>query len=343
MEKTNGPNNPKKTQAPNSLLHLISNWFSAIFTLFFIGYLAYASFYKVDTAHQGVVTRLGAYHHTADEGPHFKIPFGIDEVFQVPVTRIHELQFGFRKEGELDDEVARQESLMLTGDLNVAIVEWMLQYRIKDPKQYLFNAAHVEKNIRDVSISVMRRVVGDKLVSDVLTTDRVSIASTAKRLTQEVLNTYKMGVEITKVSLQNVTPPEAVKPAFNEINIAKQEMEQRINQAKENYNQIIPEAEGKAAKLISEAEAYAIDVVNRAQGDSEKFAKVLVAYKEAPAITRNRLYLEAMEEIFNNSDRITVVDDKIKGLVPVFNNLVPVNAQQPPQHTTTTSEGVNKK
>lgn len=295
-----------------------SRWLSLLLTLGFAVYVGIFSFYKVDTANQGVVTRLGAFSHAAEEGPHFKIPFGIDEVFQVPVTRINELQFGFRKDEALDEETARRESIMLTGDLNVAVVEWMLQYRISDPKQFLFNAANVEKNIRDVSISVMRRVVGDKLVSDVLTTDRVSIAETAKKLTQEVLNTYQMGVQVTKVSLQNVTPPEIVKPAFNEINIARQEMEQRINQAKGNYNKVIPEAEGKAAQLVAEAEAYSIEAVNRAHGDSEKFSQILSAYKEAPAVTRKRLYLEAMEEVFSRAENITVVDDKIKGFLPLF-------------------------
>ncbi|MBP6218020.1 MAG: FtsH protease activity modulator HflK [Oligoflexales bacterium] len=286
--------------------------------------LLFFSFYQVDTAHKGVVTRFGAFSHISDEGPHFKIPFGVDRVFQVPVTRVHELQFGFRKGGEsIDPETARQESLMLTGDLNVALVEWILQFRISEPQDYLFRVAQVEKSIRDVSISVMRRVVGDKLVSDVLTTDRVVIAEKARKLTQATLDHYRIGVEITKISLQNVTPPEIVKPAFNEINIAKQEMEQWINQAQEVYNKVIPEAEGKAAKLVSEAEAYAIELVNRAKGDSEKFARVYTAYKDSPVLTKKRLYLETMEELFKNAKKVTLVDEKIKGVLPIFSNNLP--------------------
>ncbi|MBI2602367.1 MAG: FtsH protease activity modulator HflK [Deltaproteobacteria bacterium] len=301
------------------------NWSTKLQWLIIVGILAaiglFTSYYQIETAQQGVVTRFGAFDHIADEGPHFKLPFGIDQVYKIEVTRIHELQFGFRKSSNLSEELARLESLMLTGDLNVAVVEWILQYRITDPRKYLFNAANVEKNIRDVSISVMRRVVGDKLVSDVLTTDRVVIAQTAQKLTQEVLDSYNMGILLNKIHLQNVTPPEVVKPAFNEINIAKQEQEQLINQAKGTYNKFIPEAEGKAAKLLSEAEAYAVDTVNRAKGDSAKFVALLNAYKTAPEITKKRLFLDAMIEIFSNVSKITVVDEKVQGLLPIFGSM----------------------
>lgn len=283
-------------------------------------YGLFTSYYQIETAQQGVVTRFGAFHAIADEGPHLKIPFGIDQVYKVEVTRIHELQFGFRKDRSLARERARQESLMLTGDLNVAVVEWILQYKIVDPKKALFHAADVKKNIRDVSISVMRRVVGDKLVGDVLTTDRVSIANSALKLTQETLDRYDMGIQLTKVALQNVTPPEIVKPAFNEINIAKQEREQLINQAKGNYNKIVPEALGKAAQRVADAQAYAIKTVNWAEGDSAKFAALLEAYKEAPKITKKRLFLETMEKIFSSVE-ITVVDKQVQGLLPIFNGL----------------------
>lgn len=308
-------------------------------------YAAVTSFYKVETAQQGVVTRFGAYHHISDEGPHFKLPFGIDEVYKIPVTRIHELQFGFRKESELSAELSRQESLMLTGDLNVAVVEWILQFRIADPKKFIFNAANVEKNIRDISISVMRRVVGDKLVSNVLTKDRVTIADTAKALTQEVLDHFDMGVLITKVNLLNVTPPEEVKPAFNEINIAKQEREQLINQAKGVYNKIIPEAEGKANRLVTEAEAYAVEIVNRAKGDSSKFSQVLAAYKTAPDITRKRMYLETMELVFSSISRFVVIDEKLKGILPVFGKALSPELVEPATTATATepNEPVTKK
>lgn len=297
-------------------------------------YVVYSSFYTIDTSDEGVVTRFGAFHKIAGPGPHLKIP-GIDDYIPIPVTRIHEEAFGFRKDKgkgqiRISKQTARLESLMLTGDLNVASVLWVLQYKISDPKKFVFNAFNVRKNIRDTSISVMRRVVGDKLVSDVLTKDRVDIARRAKKLTQEALDSFDMGIQITKLNLQSVTPPEKVRPAFNEINIAKQEKEQAINQANGVYNKVIPEAEGKAAQKISEAQGYAVRLKNQALGDSNKFAEVLTAYKASPVVTRKRLYLETMEDIFSRVDKFTIVDSKIKGLIPIFgktDDLNPVTKQ----------------
>lgn len=281
-------------------------------------YASFTSFYKIETTQKGVVTRFGAFHTITDEGPHFKLPFGIDQVYKVEVTRIHEEQFGFRKNRDLSSQQARQESLMLTGDLKVAVVEWILQYKIHDPKKYLFNAVNVGKNIRDISISVMRRVVGDKLVTDVLTTDRIFIAEQARKFTQETLDRFDMGVTITNLNLQNVTPPYDVRPAFNEVNIARQEKDQLINQAKGEYNKVIPQAQGKAEQKIAEAKAYAIDIVNRAKGDAQKFSAIAAEYKKAPAVTKERMYLEAMENIFSQVDKLTIVDSSVKGLLPIF-------------------------
>lgn len=294
-----------------------------IFIAFVMLYMLASSFYKIETSEQGVVTRFGAFSHVVNPGPHFRLPFGIDEKYPINVTKIRELQFGFRKAvRRLSQNTVRKESIMLTGDLNVAVVEWILQYKVADPTKYLFHAVNVEKIIHDTSISVMRRVVGDKLVEDILTTDRVQIAQDAKRITQEVIDTYDMGIHILKINLQNVTPPDPVKPAYNEINIARQEKEQMINQAKESYNKVIPAAKGKAQKKITEAEAYAIELVNTAKGDSERFNQVLKAYQAAPKITEKRLYLEMMEKIFSNMENLTIVDSKVKGLLPIFNQSV---------------------
>jgi membrane protease subunit HflK len=207
---------------------------------------------------------------------------------------------------------------MLTGDLNVADVEWILQFRIADPWKYLFHARDVQRNLRDVSLSIMRRVVGDRLVGDVLTTGRVEIADQAKLLTQEVLDQYDMGIKVEKIILQGVNPPEKVKPAFNEVNAAKQEQEQTINNAEREYNRVIPESRGKAAKLIADAEAYAIDTVNRAKGDASRFSEVLKSYKQAPQLTRQRLYIDALEEVFAKMERVTIVDSRIKGVLPIY-------------------------
>lgn len=294
-----------------------------IFIAFVVFYMLLTSFYKIQPAEQGVVTRFGAFSHITDEGPHFRLPFGIDYVYKVPVARIQQMPFGTRPNVRmLSKSVIRKESIMLTGDLNVAVVEWMLLYKISDPKKFLFHAEDVRKNLHDTSVSVMRRVVGDKLVEDVLTTDRVQIAQDAKKITQQVIDTYDMGIHIVKINLQNVTPPDQVKPAYNEINIARQEKEQMINQAKASYNQVIPAAKGKADKKITEAQAYSVQLINKAKGDSEKFNKVLEAYQAAPKVTKKRLYLETMEKIFSNMEKLTIVDAKIKGLLPIFNNSV---------------------
>ena len=282
---------------------------------------AFSSFYQINPNQQGVVTRLGAFHKISDEGPHFKIPFGIDQVYKVAVTKIYEEQFGFRKGSfRLSDEQARLESLMLTGDLKVAVVEWILQYKISDPKKFLFHAVAVKKNIRDITVSIMRRVVGDKLVSDVLTTDRISIAERAKKLTQETLDQFDMGILITNLNLQNVNPPKEVRAAFNEVNIARQEKDQMINQAKGTYNKLVPLASGKARKMISEAEGYAINKVNRAKGEAERFTISLASYQKAPQVTRHRIYLEMMQEVLSKVESLHIIDPLVKGVLPIYQN-----------------------
>ncbi len=307
---TGGNNQPPP---PNAFFQWV------ILGLFVAAYGALSSFYQVETTQKGVITRLGAFYDIADEGLHLKLPFGIDQVYKVEVTRIHEEQFGFRKDGrKLSAPQLNKESLMLTGDLKLAVVEWIVQYQVHDARKFLFNAVGVSTNIRDISISVMRRVVGDKLVSDVLTVDRVSIAEAARRLTQETLDRFDMGVTITNLNLQNVNPPESVRDAFNEVNVARQEKDQLINQAKGAYNKVIPEAGGKALSMVAEAEAYAVNIVNKAKGDAEKFKTVLTAYRTAPEITRRRLYLDTMEEVFSQADRFTIVDPDVKGLIPIY-------------------------
>ncbi|MFK7874136.1 MAG: FtsH protease activity modulator HflK [Oligoflexales bacterium] len=279
-----------------------------------------SSFYQVEAEEQGVVTRFGKYLTTTAPGLNFKIPFGIDKVYKVSVTRQHSEEFGHRTQSQSrhDLQQARDEGLMLTGDLNIAQVEWHLLYIIHDPKKFLFHATDVRRNLRDTSISVMRRVVGDRYVSDILTTERATIAKEALELTQETLNIYDMGLTITQLFFVNVTPPEKVQPAFHEVNTAKQEKEETINKAESEYNRQVPAAQGAADKIVAEAEGYAINLTNTAKGDAQKFASVLKAYKLAPVITKKRMYLEAMEEIFSSNDKIRIVDTKVKGVLPVF-------------------------
>jgi len=284
----------------------------------------YTSIFTVDVSEQGVVTRFGAYHRTAEPGLNFKLPFGMERTYLVQSRRILQEEFGFRTrstQGQrttYDKDAFRHESLMLSGDLNVADVEWIIQYRISDPWKYLFHASDVTRTIRDISLSIMRRVVGDRLVGDVLTTARVEIADQARELTQEVLDSYDIGIAVERVVLQGVNPPEKVKPAFNEVNRAKQVQEQTINNAEREYNRVIPEARGQAEKLVAEAEAYAINVVNRAKGDAQRFTEVLSAYRAAPELVKRRQYIETLEEVFSRMERLTIVDRNAKGLLPLY-------------------------
>lgn len=284
----------------------------------------FTSVYTVDVSEEGVVTRFQRYHTTSSPGLHFKFPFLIDQVRKVPSKVLLQQEFGFRSQDqqgtrtEYSKSTFGEESLMLTGDLNVANVEWIVQFRISDPWKFLFHARDVQKNIRDVSMSIMRRVVGDRLVGEILTTGRIEIADEAKKLTQEVLDKYDMGVTVAAVVLQDVTPPEVVKAAFNDVNAAKQEQEKAINVAEREYNNVIPEAKGKAEQVIADAGAFAVSLVNRAKGDASNFVARLVEYRRAPDVTRKRLYLEAMEEIFASQERLVIVDSKLRGVLPLY-------------------------
>ncbi|WP_127718339.1 FtsH protease activity modulator HflK [Halobacteriovorax sp. HLS] len=302
--------------------------FLIIFLLIIGGF---TSFYTVEPDEEAVVIRFGKYLTTNPPGLHFKIPLGVDNVIKVKTKRVLQAEFGFRTENTRTRRTTyssnnfKNESLMLTGDLNVADVEWAVQFQIADPFKYLFQTSAPEVTIRDVSESIMRRVVGDRSVTDVLTTGKMEIETRAYELMQEVLNKYDMGVRIVTVKLQDVNPPEVVKPSFNEVNEAKQEQEKAINEAEGEYNRVIPEARGKAEKLISEAEGYATAQLNQALGDANKFEAILVEYKRSPRVTRKRIYLETMSSIFKKFENITVVDPEVKGLLPVFNKSLGVS------------------
>ncbi len=293
--------------------------------LVILGAFLMSSFYTVEADEQAVVTRLGRYSETTNPGLHFKMPLGVDKVIKVKTTILHQEEFGFRTRGysqngrtSYSSRGYDDESLMLTGDLNVADVEWVVQYMISDPYKYLFQTSSPLQNIRDISESIMRRVVGDRLVSDVLTTGRVEISSKAKELMQKVLNRYDLGITVRTVQLQDVNPPESVKPSFNEVNEAKQEQEKVINQAERFYNRVIPEAKGKAEKLVSEAEGEGAAMVAKSEGDASKFLSLYREYKRAPSIMRKRLYLETMGNLLSNMKDLTIIDPKVKGLLPVF-------------------------
>lgn len=293
--------------------------------LFLLVIAGFSSYYTVEPDEEAIVIRFGKYINTTQPGLHFKIPFGIDKVIKVKTKIVHQAEFGFRttnlstRRTTYSSAGYDSESLMLTGDLNVAEVQWVVQFQISDPFKFLFKTSDPITNVRDVAESIMRRVVGDKLVNEVLTTGRVVIAGDAKSLMQEVLDKYDLGILVKSIKLQDVNPPKVVQPSFNDVNSAKQEQEKMINQAEEAYNKVIPEARGKAQKLVSEAEGYATSTVNRAYGDAERFTEIYREYKRAPSITRKRIFLETMESIFTNLSEVTIVDPKVKGLLPIFN------------------------
>jgi len=337
----------KKTQKPTMPLEAyLQDLFNRPKSLLFAIGLALlistglTSFYTVKAEEEAVVLRLGRYVDTVGSGIHFKLPFNIDKVTKIP-TKVLQQPFGLTIRESSDSNIfgrlgdtrrsrstenyrrgnLKDESLILTGDLNVADVKWIVNYLITNPKDYLFNVADPIKNVRDIAQTTMRRVVGDISITDVINRKRNEVQIESKALMQEFIDKYKMGLTIDDVILQEVDPPEPVQPSFNEVNSALQEQKQLINQAEAEYNQIIPEAKGNAERHISEAEGYATAIVNRAEGDSRKFTKILSEYSKAPEITRTRLYLELMEEIIGRVPALTVVDPDIKGVLPIFSGI----------------------
>jgi modulator of FtsH protease HflK len=276
---------------------------------------AFTSFYTVQPEERAVVKRFGAVHGITDPGLHFKLPFGIDSVQKVATERVLKQEFGFRTEDlagdrtRFSEENYLDESLMLTGDLNIIQVEWVVQYRISDPIRYLYGMREPTRTLRDLSESVMRRVVGNRIGSEVLTVARVDIANDARDEIQSAMERYDNGLHIITVELQDVVPPEKVQPAFNEVNEARQELERMINEANRELNQAIPRAEGTANRVIAEAEGYATERVNRALGETARFSAVLAEYRNAPEVTRSRLYLEALHRTLPRIGSVVVLEE----------------------------------
>ncbi len=286
--------------------------------------LIFTGLYTVDPEEVGVIQRFGKYIETTEPGLHFKIPFGVDKLTKVKVKTILKEEFGFRTlvsgiKSKYSTSSYTKESLMLTGDLNIADVQWIVQYKIKDPYKYLFEVRNVKETIRNLSEATMRLIVGNRSVDEVIVLDRKEIAFKAKKSLQKLLDKYNTGIEIVTIKLQNVNPPVAVQPAFNDVNSAKQEQEKIINNAWERYNKNIPEAEGKAKQTVEQAQGYAISRVNNAQGDVQKFVQVWKQYKKAKQVTKRRMYLETMQEILPKLDKVYIVDDKVKGILPLLN------------------------
>jgi membrane protease subunit HflK len=285
--------------------------------------LVFSAFYTIPPGHQGIILRFGRYSSMVLPGLHFKIPFGVDTVLKVYTEQVDTETFGFKSispgiRTQYEKGAATElESLMLTGDLNVIDVEWIIQFRREDPRKYLFNVQDPIKAIRDISESVNRRIVGNRSFDYVLQ-NREEVNRMAQEELQKILDEYETGIRVVNVRLQNVVPPDPVKGAFNEVNEAQQEKERLINEAQETYNREIPKAKGEAERTINGARGFALERVNHAKGDVARFSAVLKEYRNAKEVTKQRLYLEAYQTILPNANKIYIIDSEQKGLLPLL-------------------------
>ena len=273
---------------------------------------------------EGVVLLLGKYNRTLQPGLNFIAPFGLEKLYKIPVQRQLKQEFGFRTveagvRTRYAKDAYRDESLMLTGDLNLADVEWVVQYRIVNSYNYLFRVRDAEDALHDMSEAAMRKIVGDRTVNEVLTVGRQEVASSVEVLLQQMCDDYENGIRIDQVVLQDVNPPDPVKPSFNAVNEAQQERETLINQAQSEYNRVIPRARGEAQETIQRAEAYALNRVNRATGEADRFTSIYEAYIQAPEVTKKRIYYESMERILPRLGNKVIVDEKGTNVLPLLN------------------------
>jgi modulator of FtsH protease HflK len=293
----------------------------AILALVAVG--AWTAYYTVPSDSVAVVQRFGKYLEEVPPGLHFKLPLGIDVVTIVPVKRQLKQEFGFATSGATDPfqipREAKQETQVVTGDLNAALVEWVVQYRISDPVKFLFDVREPRATLRDVSESVMREVVGDRTVDEVITIGRQEIETEALTKMQALSTKYAMGISIDQVQLKNINPPEPVQASFNEVNQAQQEKEKLINEARRDYNKVIPLAEGEKDQRIREADGYRLKRINEAEGDAARFNALLAEYIKAPEVTRRRIYIETLQEVMPAVRSKIVVDERTRGILPFLN------------------------
>lgn len=309
---------PIKGRPPLKLLVLIP--------LIILGLLLISDFiYTIEPEEIGVILRFGKYERDRETGPglHVKLPYPIEQLAKVPIQRQLKQEYGFRTEKagiqtRYSKSGFQDESLMLTGDLNVAVVEWIAQYRVTDPYLYLFKVRNRDKTFRDMNEAVMRAVVGDRSVDEVITVGRQEIENEVREELQELCIQYEIGITVDQIVLQDVNPPDPVKPSFNEVNQAEQERERAINDARAEYNRVIPRARGEALRTIEQAEGYAVDRVNRGKGDAALFEALLLAYRRAPEVTRRRMYLETMSKIYPKIGKKILLDDGLEGVLPLM-------------------------
>jgi len=282
----------------------------------------FSSFFVVDPQEQAAVLLFGRFTRMAEPGLHFKLPFGIEKNYNVPTQVVLKQEFGFRTErpGITTIRAAQDfpnESIMLTGDLNIVDVEWIIQYRIVDAYNWLFKVQEKEKTIRDISQSVINQLVGDRTVFDVIGAERANIETQGQEHMNQLFDKYELGIRVTTVKLQNIVPPAGpVQEAFEDVNKAIQDRSRLINEGQEAYNQAIPKAKGEAEQLVQEAEGYAVERVNKAEGDVARFARVLDEYSRNPGVTRTRLYYEMFEEVFKDAENVDLIDKNLQNFIP---------------------------
>jgi membrane protease subunit HflK len=290
------------------------------------------SVFIVDQTEKAVITRFGRYIGTREPGLQLKLPFGIDRNYTVNTESVQSQEFGFRtlRGGSAPQWAGTaSESTMLTGDLNIVDVEWIIQYRVVDPRAWTFNVNDPITTIRDVSRSVINMLVGDRAIMDIMGSERSAIQDQGRVLMNERFNEYNLGINVITVQLQNVTPPQGVQQAFEDVNKAMQDLERLVNEGQQAYNEEIPKASGQAAQMIQVAEGYRAERINRANGDVARFRAVLDEYRRAPEVTRQRLYYEMVEEVFKEEKDMTLIDRNLRNFLPMM-NLAPAvqNAQQ---------------
>jgi membrane protease subunit HflK len=300
-----------------------AGWIAAILFGILLIVALWMSYYTVGPESQGVVRRFGKYLQTVDPGLHFKLPFGIDTVTVLPTRRQLKLEFGFSRPSYATNQIQAgqepdEEKSMVTGDLNAALLEWVVQYRIEDPRQYLLDVRNPEETLRDLSEAAMGEVVGDRTVDELITIGRQDIEIEALARMQELSKRYNLGIRVDQVQLKNVNPPSQVQASFNEVNKAQQDRENTINIANGEYNKVVPKAKGEADQTIRAAEGYRFKRVNEAEGDVAAFSAVLLQYIKAPEITRTRLYLETMSEILPQTGQKIIIDESLRQLLPVL-------------------------
>ncbi|MDP4283496.1 MAG: FtsH protease activity modulator HflK [Bacteroidota bacterium] len=284
--------------------------------------IAFGAFFQIEPEELGVITRYGKYSRTVEPGLNLKIPF-LEKLYKIPVERQQKQEFGFLTtsagvQSSFSKTDTKGESLMLTGDLNLADVEWVVQYRIDSPYNFLFKVRNPENTLRDISEAAMRQIVGDRTVNEVLTVGRTEVADKAQVLIQKLITEYSLGIKVDQVVLQDVNPPDQVKAAFNAVNQAQQEKETLINEARSGYNKVIPKARGQAKETIQKAEGYALERVNNAQGEVARFDDLYKEYIKAPEVTRRRIYLETMSKVLPQLGQKIITDEGGNNVLPLL-------------------------